>query len=52
VSIEQECRAEDKNGNISTYYDNIYSIKIHEVTLRELLILESFYVTKNQREIY
>jgi hypothetical protein len=29
------------------YYDEIYKIKLHEISLRELLILLSFYVTNN-----
>jgi len=39
------------NGADSTYYDEIYKIKIHEVTLRELLILQSFYVSRTTSDI-
>lgn len=35
---------------MTSFYDEIYKIKIHEVTLRELLILQSFYVSKTQSE--
>ena len=52
MSIEQECTTKDEAGTVSTYYENVYSILIHEVTLRELLILESFYVTKTPKEIF
>ena len=33
------------------FYDEIYKIKIHEITLRELLILQSFYICKTQSDI-
>lgn len=46
ISIEQEYKINDK-----TEYDEIYGVKIHEITLREMLTLESFYVTKNSTEI-
>ena len=38
ISIEQESQIK-KAGEVSTIYEEIYKIKIHEVTLRELLIL-------------
>ena len=38
VSIEQEWQETLPDGSIATYYDEIYKIKIFEVTLRELLI--------------
>lgn len=40
VSIEQEhTSGSAKDGDRDNYYYDIYKIKIHEVTLRELLIL-------------
>ena len=45
ISIEQEYKFD------KTDYDQIYGIKIHEITLRELLTLESFYITKTSSEI-
>jgi len=39
MSVEQEWSVMGTNGVSNTYYDEIYKIKIHEVTLRELLIL-------------
>jgi hypothetical protein len=38
MSIEQEWTSKAEDGTVSTFYDEIYKIKIHEVTLRELLI--------------
>ena len=51
ISIEQEWQEKSPNGTVSTYYDQIYKIKIHEVSLRELLILQSFYVSKTTSDI-
>lgn len=48
ISIEQEWLDKDTNLN---HYDDIYKIKLYEVSLMELLILLSFYVTKNQSEV-
>jgi hypothetical protein len=39
ISIEQEWHRIENGKIISTHYDEIYKIKIHEITLRELLIL-------------
>ena len=39
VSIEQEWKADEGTDNVSTNYDKIYEVKIHEITLRELMIL-------------
>ena len=47
VSIEQEWLGVDNEGKRLNYYDEIYKIKINEVSLRELLILLSFYVTNS-----
>ena len=44
ISIEQEWHRYENGKIVSTHYDEIYKIKIHEVTLRELLILQSFYI--------
>jgi hypothetical protein len=50
MSIEQEANR-TINGVISTFYESIYKIKIHEVTLRELLIFQSFYVSNTPTDI-
>jgi hypothetical protein len=36
---------------VHTIYESIYKIKIHEITLRELLIFQSFYVSKTASDI-
>ena len=46
ISIEEEYT---KSG--SQNYNSIYKIKIHEVTLRELLIMQSFYLCQTISEI-
>lgn len=51
VSVEQEWKENEGTEEVSTNYDRIYEIKIHEITLRELLILQSFYVSKSQKEL-
>jgi hypothetical protein len=51
MSIEQEWTNKNEDGTVSTHYDEIYKIKIHEVTLRELLILQSFYVSRTTSDI-
>jgi hypothetical protein len=50
ISIEQE-NVREIEGDFTTSYDELYKIKIHEITLRELLILQSFYVTITQTDI-
>ena len=37
ISISQESMKKTSNGD-ETQYDNIYNIKVHEITLRELLL--------------
>lgn len=52
VSIEQEhTSGSTKSGDRNSFYYDIYKIKIHEVTLRELLILQSLYLCKTQSDI-
>ena len=51
LSVEQEWQETLPDGTIGTYYDEIYKIKIFEVSLRELLILMSFYVSKTSSDI-
>jgi hypothetical protein len=43
ISVEQEFSKgktdiEEENGSSETKYDNIYSIKLYTITLRELLL--------------
>jgi hypothetical protein len=51
VSIEQEWHKNKNTDQVSTHYTQIYRLKINEITLRELLVLQSFYLTKNNAEI-
>ena len=39
VAIEQEWKENEGTEEMSTNYESIYEVKIHEITLRELLIL-------------
>ena len=50
ISIEQEDEQYEGNEKYHTYRE-IYKVKIHEITLRELLILQSFYLCKTQSDI-
>jgi hypothetical protein len=34
-----------------THFDDIFKVKVHEITLRELLLLQSIYACKTQSEI-
>jgi hypothetical protein len=45
ISISQESMIKTDNGE-ETQYENVYSIKVHEITLRELLLFQSLYVSK------
>ena len=38
-------------GEMETTFESVYKVKIHEITLRELLILQSFYICKTQSDI-
>lgn len=51
ISIDQEYKKFTGNG-FENYYENIYKVKIHEITLRELMILQSFYLCKTQSDIF
>lgn len=54
ISIEQEdehfIEVNGKQEAVNSYRE-IYKIKIHEITLRELLILQSFYICGTQSDI-
>jgi hypothetical protein len=50
ISVEQEYIKEGFSG-VENIYEDLYKIKIHEITLRELLILQSIYVTSNASEV-
>lgn len=50
ISIEHEWTKNSDTGKETKYYP-IYKVKIHEVTLREILILQSLYLCKSQLEI-
>ena len=51
IEIQQEFEKIDKNNGEETNYDLVYSIKLHSITLRELLLFKSLYVCKTQSEI-
>jgi hypothetical protein len=38
IEIQQEFEKEDKISGEETSYDLVYAIKIHDITLRELLL--------------
>lgn len=50
ISISQESMIKTSSGE-ETQYDTIYRIKVHEITLRELLLFQSLYVSKTQSDI-
>lgn len=55
ISVEQEWETEwdsqQDRKEVENKYDNIYQVKIREITLRELMILQSFYLCINQEDI-
>jgi hypothetical protein len=56
ISVEQEFHKgrtdnEEDEAASETKYDNIYSIKLYTITLRELLLFHSLYVCKTQSDI-
>ena len=51
ISIEQEWKKNVNTDQQSTHYSEVYKLKIHEISLRELLILQSFYLTKNNSQV-
>ena len=51
IAIEQEFEKLNQSSGEETSYEAIYSIKLHEITLRELLLFQSLYVCKTQSDI-
>ena len=51
ISIEQEYMLQDNNGQMLTRFEEIYKIKIHQLDVRELLILRSFLFTSSNSEV-
>lgn len=51
VAIEQEWKKNAGTDEETTLYSQIYKLKINEITLRELLILQSFYLSKSNSEV-
>lgn len=41
----------NQETNYETNYEKIYSIQLHDLTLRELLLFKSLYVSKTQSDI-
>jgi len=50
ISVQQEYIKGDGTSEESAFW-NLYSVKLHEVTLRELLLFQSLYVCKTLSEI-
>ena len=51
LSISHEYKLADNSDNNSSIFWNLYKIKLHEVSLRELLLFSSLYVCKTLSEI-
>lgn len=50
LRIVQQFKREGKNGK-ETAYEDIFSLRIHDITLRELLFFQSLYVCATQTDI-
>ena len=48
--MQQYHKENNKTGD-ENFFDEIYNIRIHEITLRELLLLQSIYVSNTMSEI-
>ena len=48
--VQQYTKSNNKTGD-ETGFDPIYKIRIHDITLRELLLFQSLYVCKTQSDI-
>jgi len=46
ISIQSEYSRQDAQSGEETNYENVYSIQLHDITLRELLLFQSIYVCK------
>jgi len=51
ISIQSEFSKQDATSGEETNYENVYSIQLHDITLRELLLFQSIYVCKTQSDI-
>ena len=51
ISIYHEFCKKPGQEDEETSYEKIYSLKIHNITLRELLLFQSLYVCKTQSDI-
>ena len=51
IKIVQQYTKKGKNSNEEHYFSSVYNIKIHEITLRELLLFQSLYVCNTQTDI-
>jgi hypothetical protein len=51
ISIQSEYSRQDAQSGEETNYENVYSIQLHDITLRELLLFQSIYVCKTQSDI-
>jgi len=50
ISVVQQYNKYDDTGS-ETAYEDVYKIKIHDITLRQLLLFHSIYVSKSQGDI-
>ena len=51
ISIMHQYTTEDAKSGEETNFEVIYKIRIHDITLRELLLFQSLYVCKTQSDI-
>jgi hypothetical protein len=51
INIQQQYTRENSKTGEETDFEPIYKVRVHEITLRELLLFKSFYVTKKQSDI-
>ena len=51
VSIQQEYIKGDAQSGEEAAFWNLYNVKLHQITLRELLLFQSLYVCKTLSEI-
>jgi len=51
VSIMHEYSTEDATTGEETHFESIYKIRLHDITLRELLLFQSLYVCRTQSDI-
>ena len=51
INIMQQYTRESSKTGDETDFEAIYKVRVHDITLRELLLFKSFYVTKTQSDV-